>query len=709
MRKYIQSLVMAALALTTMSAVAASVDGAAARLTAARFMQSREAGRLMSGQTVLQLTSVRQSAVNDRLADYYVFNTSGGGFVVVAGDDRASEVLAYGDQAFDPDDVPCGLQWLLDLYSKEIDYLHANPDARVKAPAVTSRQVVSPLLPCNWSQGEPYNLQCPLYKGQRTVTGCVATAMAQVMYYWRWPAELPDLIGYHTNSYGLTIPDLPPTTLDWDNMLDDYLDYAPVHGDAVATLMRYCGQACYMDYGTDGSGANCTDQVVAMRMFKYNPACLLKYRDQYDATEWHGMMQADLAAYHPILYSGFGDGGGHAFVVDGFDGSKYHINWGWAGTANGYFALDAFDPGNMSFSSGQQMINQLYPYEYGVSTAPYDFEVDGICYKCRDGGVTVVNREARCGDYSGRVVIPSTVDYEGTTYEVTAIGNNAFRNCSRMGAVVIPSTVKRIGKYAFANCYNLASVVVPSSVKVIDYGAFSDCFRLSSVALNNGLEEIGYYAFENCYMLSRLNIPSSVKSLGVGAMFACISMSQVNIGDGVEAVGKHTFALCESLTDAVIGHGAHLIDEEAFYGCSRLTNLTIGSSMDSIGARAFKGCKMLRKIVAWPELPPLATDDDCFEQEAYDNGIVYVIDEFAMEDYRWAEPCWTWFSDFGLISDLQDLTGDVNGDGEITVADVNAIVEAILGHGSTPACDVNGDGEITVADINVVIDIILAG
>ena len=233
--------------------------------------------------------------------------------------------------------------------------------------------------------------------------------------------------------------------------------------------------------------------------------------------------------------------------------------------------------------------------------------------------------------------------------------------------------------------------------------------RLSSVALSNGLEEIGYYAFENCYMLSRLNIPSSVKSLGVGAMFACISMSQVNIGDGVEAVGKHTFALCESLTDAVIGHGAHLIDEEAFYGCSRLTNLTIGSSMDSIGARAFKGCKMLRKIVAWPELPPLATDDDCFEQEAYDNGIVYVIDEFAMEDYRWAEPCWTWFSDFGLISDLQDLTGDVNGDGEITVADVNAIVEAILGHGSTPACDVNGDGEITVADINVVINIILAG
>lgn len=692
-----------------MNVEAAPVDATTAQSRASQYMmKSPAAGRMTPAMAALRLAHAEPSVTLAGANDYYVFNAiDGSAFVIASGDDRAEPVLAYGDGTFDMADLPCNLQWMLDHYKEQMDWLHEHPDAEVQL-APTSSQVVQPLLPSTWSQGEPYNNMCPFYKGKRCVTGCVATAMAQVMYYWKYPNELPDLIGYSTMGGEIVLPDLPPTTLDWDNMLDGYglYTYTEEQGNAVATLMRYCGQASYMGYSPTGSGALCQDQVVAMRMFGYDPASILISRDDYSAEEWTAKMVSDLTNHYPILYAGFSPEGGHAFVVCGYDGSKFYINWGWEGSYDGYFALDAFVGGGMWFVSGQQMITELYPFEFGVTIAPYDFEADGIYYKKCDGGVKVVYRDELYNTYSGNVVIPSQVNGNGETYTVTAIGNSAFRGSIGLTGVTIPSTVTTIGKYAFKDCIRLDGVVIPSSVKMIDYSAFEGCNRLKSLSLSNGLEEIGYYAFIYCPWLTQVTIPRTVKRLGEGAFLSCNRLKKVTIGDGVEKVGSLAFAFCDALTDVVIGDGAKLIDAAAFYYCSKLKNVTVGAGVDSIGDLAFYRCNNLTSLIMHPELPPLTASEECFSQAAYENATIYVADEWIMEDYYWAD-VWTLFAHFALMDELPSTPGDVNGDGEISIADINALIDMILNGDEGSNGDVNGDGEINIADINAVIDLIL--
>jgi hypothetical protein len=304
--------------LVCVNAGAAPVDAASALSRASGFVNSYAGSKKVPAKVDLQLAFAEPSATLMGASDYYVFNSSdGSAFVIAAGDDRAEPVLAYGEGAINMADLPCNLKWMLSHYKEQMDWLLDHPDAEVQLTEPSSQEV-PPLLPCHWSQGEPYNNMCPYYKGKRCVTGCVATAMAQVMYYWKYPAELPDLIGYSTMGGDIVLPDVPPVTLDWDNMLDGYgypYTYTEEQGNAVATLMRYCGQASRMGYSPSGSGALCEDQVVAMRMFGYNPASILIKRENYSAEEWSAKMVADLVAHYPILYAGFSPDGGHAFVV----------------------------------------------------------------------------------------------------------------------------------------------------------------------------------------------------------------------------------------------------------------------------------------------------------------------------------------------------------------------------------------------------------
>ena len=194
-------MVLGLVALVSLNSWAARVDREAASATAKQFIQSDRAGRQVAGRaTDMRLVEARPSSVDALLSDYYVFNASdGSAFVIVSGDDRAIPVLAWGEGAIDMDDIPCNMQWMLDHYKEQMDWLLAHPEAEVRLPAPKA-VVIAPLLPCNWYQTEPYNWQCPVNKGKRCFTGCVATAMAQVMYYWKYPDNLPDLIGYTTYS-----------------------------------------------------------------------------------------------------------------------------------------------------------------------------------------------------------------------------------------------------------------------------------------------------------------------------------------------------------------------------------------------------------------------------------------------------------------------------------------------------------------------------
>ena len=377
---FLKSLMLVMFALTAVNVTAANVDATVAQTKAVQFLNAQPGTRFMASTSSVQLVYTEVSKSNADRADFYVFNTKGGdAFVIVAGDDRAEEILAYGDRALDMNRIPENMRWWLDQYTRQMEYLYANPKLEVMTPTkLNAGQLtltVSPLMSSTWDQEAPYYNQCPTRNNSRCLTGCVATAMAQVMYYWKYPAAAPALAAYTTSTRKISMPALPGTTLDWSNMRDSYSgSYTTAQGNAVATLMLYCGQSCLMDYdisSAGGSGAYCEDQLTGMIAFGYNSGATCIDRDNYSASAWNAMMQEDLAAGRPILYAGDDSwAGGHAFVVDGWNGSKYHVNWGWSGDGDGYFALDAFSVDGYTFSSYQQMLYQIYPE--GTAIEKYD-------------------------------------------------------------------------------------------------------------------------------------------------------------------------------------------------------------------------------------------------------------------------------------------------------------------------------------------------
>lgn len=287
-------------------------------------------------------------------APFYVFNASDGGYVIVSGDERTEAILGYTDEGvFDEDRLPDNMKAWLDGYTAQISALQESQTAT--APLrVPTHTAIRPLLTSRWdqgaanSQGNAYNKMCPKIDGVYCVTGCVATAMAQVMRYHRWPETFTTTIPEYTPNTDIgKLSALSATRFDWANMLDRYKSgETQTQQNAVARLMRYCGQAVQMEYGTGVSSA--IDDYVAMALrtyFGYGVTVHSAQRGDYTATTWDELIYSELKARRPVFYSGDSSGGGHAFVCDGYDGQGfYHINWGWGGYHDGYYKLSILNP-----------------------------------------------------------------------------------------------------------------------------------------------------------------------------------------------------------------------------------------------------------------------------------------------------------------------------------------------------------------------------
>ena len=712
MRNVYKKLLMAALLMVMMpiAAMAAPVDQQQAQAKASAFLLTRQGARMAPSAAAapLSLLHAEPSTVNALATDYFVFKDGGdNGFVIVSGDDRACGILAYGDSRLDMNDLPCGLQCLLGHYKEQMEWLLDHPTAAVAAePLHAPAVVVEPLLTCTWSQSTPYNDLCPEYRHEHCLTGCIATAMAQVMYYWQYPEVLPDYPAYVTGA--IDVPALPATTLNWDDMLDSYymLDgsykmlYSEAQGQSVATLMRYCGQATKMGYGVDESGALSWNQMTAMCDFGYYNGILEKRRDNYTAEDWIALMLQELTANRPILYSGRGDIGGHAFVVDGYDGSKFHINWGWEGSANAYFALDAFTAyGYYDFSFNQSMLINVFPTE---ESKPYDVEVDGIAYRRHGNELTVTRRAKFDNTYSGNVTIPSHVTVDGQDWVVTAIGNSAFKNCKQLRAVTLPETLKRIEKYAFKGCKMLTAMTLPEGVESIDWAAFQDCNAIRTFTFNPGVKNIEGYAFTYCGGLKNLDLPNSVKRIDPDAFFVCSGLKNLSID--MECVPDEAFYYCTGLNTVNLGNHVKTIGEGAFSECWSLATVNMGANVDSIAPMAFSGCTAIKTIKKLPDIPPLVADENCFPENVYHQATLYVP-ECAWVDYYCCD-VWTLFDH--QVVEPAVLPGDANLDGAVNIADVNLVINDILSGASTTACDVNGDGSVNIADVNFIINRILS-
>ena len=309
-----------------------------------------------------------KAAKTTREVGYYVFdNGNGNGFTIVSGDKRMPDIVGYADRgSYSEDNVPDNLANYLKLYEQTVEAVkngdtYATRDIAeakyLRESGKSANVAVSPLLDgIKWNQREPFNNLCPIYDGvNNAATGCAATAMAQVMAYWQYPKQLmEDIPAYVTRSYGISMPSISKgEAYDWANMLPDYSNgYNEEQADAVAKLMAHCGSAVNMDYARE-SGAIITTNVLA-KYFGYDGDYMVDLiRWQYSLTEWTEIINRELEAARPILYSGTSTGGGHEFVCDGSDGNGlYHINWGWGGMQNGYFDITIINPDKGGVGSG---------------------------------------------------------------------------------------------------------------------------------------------------------------------------------------------------------------------------------------------------------------------------------------------------------------------------------------------------------------------
>jgi hypothetical protein len=336
---------------------------------------------------------------NDR-QEFFIFNDeANGGYVVVSGDERTPDVLGYStDGHYDDQQVPCNQRALLDGYADQIAFLQVHPDYKVSTPQKTRGEVVEPLLgETAWGQHQPYNNMCPTIDGKNCLTGCVATAYSQIMYYHKWPESGKDNISYQWKSTGQTLStDFSQSIYRWDLMTPTYNSNSSQEScDAVALLMHDVGYASRMDYGLGASSASTTHASIGLiNFFDYDASMGHIDRDACNEETWNNFIVDDLTHGLPVQFSGRGEsgGGGHAMVIDGYDGNGYfHFNFGWNGSSNDYYTFltvpDYRYYQHITFGIKKNEGGKPRGFLYSVENFMYEPKSDRLSFNNISGGV----------------------------------------------------------------------------------------------------------------------------------------------------------------------------------------------------------------------------------------------------------------------------------------------------------------------------------
>lgn len=317
--------------------------------------------------------------------EYYVFNTDGKkGFVIISGDDELTELVGYSNEGeFRSENAPENLRAWLDGYAAFVRSVRDGESRPMRASVNNATPVVEPLVTTRWNQGEPYNLLCPYDSsvGVTCPTGCAATSMAQLINYHEWPVQGKGTKSYNS-SYGRLTVDFSKSVYDWANMKDRYESYydedknivnewTDTEANAVAKLMYDCGVALEMGYGPYSSGAADTEMPLALcNYFNYHADLIT--RDGHTVDEFLARIKEELDNSRPLVFNGQGSGGGHSYIVDGYDSNNYlHVNWGWGGISDGYFNVSYMNPDDLGTGGGSGGFNEMqsivvaYPDETG--------------------------------------------------------------------------------------------------------------------------------------------------------------------------------------------------------------------------------------------------------------------------------------------------------------------------------------------------------
>ena len=443
------TMIVALILIAVMPTFAERVPSETAQKVATTFLNN-------NGAKAAQLTDLSKEA---GFTNLYIFNGNPG-FVVMAADDCVQPILGYSlTGKFIAENMPTNISGWLQGYNDEIQYAIDN---KLKASAETIQLwkdltegnakaakatiVVDALIQTTWDQDPGYNNLCPYDNNanELTVTGCVATAMAQIMRYWEYPSHGVGSHSYTPSThpeYGTQSVNFAQQTYNWADMPL----YSP--NAEIAKLMYHCGVAVDMDYdigSTGGSGAFNTAIAPALtNYFNYKSTASLKNKSSYTTNNWNNLLKTELDAGRPVQYGGSGSGGGHAFVCDGYDSSNnYHFNWGWSGNNDGFYSLTNLNPGSggsgggsYNFTQNQSAIIGIQPKDC-TTTSPTNFSVTKDGRNAILSWTTVSNASAYSIYRDGNIIANTTsttytdsnLAYGTYTYYVKSVDSNGAKS-----------------------------------------------------------------------------------------------------------------------------------------------------------------------------------------------------------------------------------------------------------------------------------------
>ena len=808
-------LFLAALLLVAMPVLAGNVDLSIAQSKATAFLRTKAFNsRLMTSAPTVKWTHEVKNSSNAAMAAYYIVNTDQG-YVIVSGDDRAKDILAFGEGSLNGlNDLPEAVQYFLNIYQKQMEYLQAHPGMFVAKRSATRGVSVEPMLQTAWAQDKPYNKQCPKVGNTYCKVGCTAVALAQVMRYWEYPTTSPALPAYICEDSHISVPALGEYTFDWNNMWDTYydvdLDRLPqVNEDAIAYLMRYVGQAEKVDYNTNQTGTRNPEILTAIQTFGFDEdARIVKKCDSpdtpeelaahdyteeeyYNDAEWAEAIQAELRAGRPLIYCAYDMSsdstslGGHAFNVDGYDAENdmYHVNFGMNPSLNTYYALNAFS------TDGWLVVYDFWPIFFagvqppGMATNPRILvspqELSMECYTGEtttatfnvvgenlSEGITVALNDAN-GVFTTNV---ATITVENgaanatvtVTYAPQAVGNHAATiTLSSEGAENKVVTLSGTATNAPLEVYT--PVMQPADSNYIRLTSFRADWTDQTIAENVASYTLEVSAKPAGPSAGDLIAEADWSDLPYGGDVTSHANDYLPQGWGCRLSGMYLDGGCISI-DTGDYINTNTLDLTGFDKVTVMivgkdynpnykhSGVTISTSIDQeyveftssfephtvvldctdheqikFTADYYPEIQSIRIYAGEVTAPQMRATETGNETYRLITGITskfYTVENLA-EAGTFLYKVKAIYTDGteSVWSNIEEVTlfdngsaphgfdpGDVNHDGDVTIKDVTALIDYLLGASSdicTTCADVSGDSEVTIKDVTSLIDMLL--